>query len=63
VVSASASTVKFWDTNVGENGEKEQDDESDSSEEEKPPKKRRMGKTGKNISRDKASSSTFFAEL
>jgi WD repeat-containing protein 55 len=60
VVSASAATVKFWDTNMEENAEEEEDDESDSSEEEKPAKKR---KTGKNKGNGKASSSAFFSEL
>lgn len=58
ILSASGSTVKFWDTNAQHNGTEDEDEES-SSEEEKRKKKRKKSKGNKSS----GSSSAFFADL
>ena len=58
IVSASGSTVKFWDMNAQHNGA-EDEDEVSSGEEEKRKKKRKKSKRNKSS----GGSSAFFADL
>lgn len=58
IISASGSSVKFWDTNGQRNGA-EDEDEGTSSEEEKRKKKRKKSKGYKSS----GGSSAFFADL
>lgn len=68
IVSASGTSVKFWNTDAGvqpegdgkDNEEVDNDDDNDSSEEEKPQKRRKKSKKVKKSSGDK---SAFFADL
>jgi hypothetical protein len=69
IVSASGTSVRFWNTDAGEQPEGDgkdneeadnDDDDNDSSEEEKPQKRRKKSKKVKKSSGDK---SAFFADL